>query len=96
MQFSGNSLICISNGIVVPRHVPELAAAALGNYLLHKAGGEAEIRRMLVEDIRAALAENRLAHATELLMALRNFMSEHPGAAGYLDNCSDQLAAAVR
>jgi len=77
-------------------HVPELAAAALGNYLLHKAGGKAEIRRMLVEDIRAALAENRLEHATELLMALRHFMSEHPGPAGYFDHCGDQLAMAER
>lgn len=58
-------------------HVPRIAAAALGNYLLHKAGGEAEIRHMLVDDIRAALAENRLQHATELLMALRHFVSEH-------------------
>lgn len=62
-------------------HVPEVAAAALGNYLLHKAGGETEIRRMLVDDIRAALGGNRLDHATELLMALRHFMGCHPGAA---------------
>ena len=73
-------------------HVPELAAAALGSYLLHKAGGEAEIRRMLVEDIRAALAQDRLGHATELLMALRHFMIEHPGATACL-NGVDQLAA---
>lgn len=58
-------------------HVPEVAAAALGNYLLHKVGGEMEIRRMLVDDIRAALTANRLEHATELLMALRHFMSGH-------------------
>ena len=75
-------------------HVPELAAAALGNYLLHKAGGEAEIRRMLVDDIRSALTQNRLDHATELLMALRHFVGEHPGAAGYAGNCVDQIGAA--
>lgn len=75
-------------------HVPEVAAAALGSYLLHKAGGEVEIRRMLVEDIRAALAENRLEHATELLMALRHFMSGHPGAAICSINDRDQFAAA--
>ena len=74
-------------------HVPELAAAALGNYLLHRAGGEAEIRRMLVDDIRAALAEKRLEHGTELLMALRHFMSEHPGAAAYINGCDNQFAA---
>jgi len=77
-------------------HVPELAAAALGNYLLHKAGGDAEIRRMLVEDIRGALAENRLEHATELLMALRHFMNDHPAAVGSLNGCDAQFAAAER
>ena len=67
-------------------HVPEVAAAALGSYLLHKSGGEAEIRKMLVDDIRTALASNRLKHATELLMALRHFMNEHPDA--ILNPCS--------
>jgi hypothetical protein len=61
-------------------HVPEIAAAALASYLLHRSGGEAEIRGMLVDDLRAALADNRLEHATELLMALRHFMTEHPDA----------------
>ena len=74
-------------------HVPEVAAAALGNYLLHKAGGETEIRRMLVDDIRSALTANRLEHATELLMALRHFMNCHPGAALAPGNL-DQFAAA--
>jgi hypothetical protein len=74
-------------------HVPEIAAAALGRFLLHKAGGEAEIRRMLVEEIRKALTQNRLQHATELLMALRHFMTEHPGAGL---NCDvDQAAEAI-
>jgi hypothetical protein len=61
-------------------HVPEIAAAALASYLLHRSGGEAEIRQMLVDDIRTALADNRLQHATELLMALRHFMNDHPAA----------------
>jgi len=62
-------------------HVPRIAAAALGNYLLHKTGGEAEIRKMLVDDIRSALAEKRLQHASELLMALRHFVGDHGVAA---------------
>ena len=62
-------------------HVPEVAAAAMASYLLHKAGGEKEIRRMLVDDIRAALESNRFEHATELFMALRHFVKHHPGAA---------------
>lgn len=61
-------------------HVPEIAATALANYLLHKAGGEKQILRMLVDDIHVALDQNRLKHATELFMALRHFVNHHPGA----------------
>ncbi len=63
-------------------HVPAIAAAALASYLLHQGGGEMEIRRMIVDDIRKALDEDRLRHAGELFMALRHFMSTHPRAAG--------------
>lgn len=62
-------------------HLPETAAAALASYLLHKPGGEKEIRAMLVDDIRKALDQNRLRHATELFMALRHFVNNHPEAA---------------
>ena len=61
-------------------HVPEVAATALANYLLHKIGGEKEISRMIVDDIKTALDENRLAHAAELFMALRHFVNHHPQA----------------
>jgi len=61
-------------------HVPEIAAAALGGYLLHRAGGEQEICRIIVDDLRSAVADNRLERATELLMALRHYLSEHPAA----------------
>jgi hypothetical protein len=62
-------------------HVPETAAAALANFLLHRVGGEEQIRAMLVDDIRLALDESRIRHATELFMALRHFLRDHPGAA---------------
>ncbi len=62
-------------------HIPEVAASALASYLLRRAGGADEIRAMLVDDIRTALAENRLRHASELFMALRHFLAEHPEAA---------------
>ena len=61
-------------------HLPEIAATALASYLLHKAGGEEEIIRMLVDDIHVALEQKRLKHATELFMALRHFVSHHPHA----------------
>ena len=37
---------------------------------------------MLRDDIRAALARNDRAHARELFMALRHFLSTHPEANG--------------
>jgi hypothetical protein len=61
-------------------HLPEIAAAALANLLLHRPGGECVIRRMLVDDIRRAIRQQRLDHVTELVAALRRFVSEQPGA----------------
>ncbi len=57
-------------------HIPEVAAAALANYLLHHDGGETEIRQMMSDDLSAALSEGRLQQASELLMALREFIEE--------------------
>ena len=59
-------------------HIPEIAAAALGQYLLNQERGPEKIRDMIRDDIRGALARNDRAHARELLMALRHFLSEHP------------------
>ena len=69
------------DAIAEHEHVSEIAAAALASFLLHKAGGAREVRRMIVDDIRAALSEKRLGHATELLMALRHFLNDYPDAA---------------
>jgi hypothetical protein len=63
-------------------HVPEIAAAALAGYLLHEAGGEREIRRMIVDDIHKALDEGCIEHANRLFMALRHFLTTHPRAQG--------------
>lgn len=56
-------------------HVPEVAAAILGQYLLHQEHGPDRIRAMLVDDIRAALQAGDGAHAATVLAALRHFMS---------------------
>lgn len=61
-------------------HIPDIAAAAFANYLLHVAGGPERIRVMMVDDIRKALDEGRLDHASELFMALRHFLDQHPEA----------------
>ncbi|HSL68859.1 MAG TPA: hypothetical protein VK864_01390 [Longimicrobiales bacterium] len=61
-------------------HIPEVAAAALANYLLQQAGGAVRIRTMMIEDVRNALDEGRIDHAAELFMALRHFLEQHPEA----------------
>jgi hypothetical protein len=61
-------------------HIPEIAAAALANYLLKQAGGGVRIRSMLVDDIHKALDEGRIDHAAELFSALRHFLAQHPEA----------------
>jgi len=62
-------------------HLPEIEAAAVASELLHRSGGAREIRQMLVDDMRAALARGDRPHAAELLTTLRRFVGEHPEAA---------------
>ena len=59
-------------------HLPDLAAAVLGQYLLHQQHGPDQIRRMIVDDIRRALQSGDKAHAAALFGALRHFMSSYP------------------
>ena len=61
-------------------HIPEMAAAALANYLLHQAGGPERIRAMIIEDLHKALDDGRIRHAGELFAALRHFLAEYPEA----------------
>jgi hypothetical protein len=64
-------------------HIPEMAAAALANYLLTQRHGGETIRTMIIDDIHKALDEGRVGHAAELFMALRHFLEQHPeGRAG--------------
>ena len=58
-------------------HVPEVAATALADYLMHSAGGSERIREMIVDDIHKALDDGRVRHAAELFGALRHFMDAH-------------------
>jgi len=61
-------------------HIPETAAATLGQYLLKKPGGAERIGGMIKEDIRDALGQGRKDRARELFMALRHFLDTHPEA----------------
>ena len=59
-------------------HIPEIAAAALASYLLHEQHGSEKIRDMIGDDIRNALDRRDMAHASELVAALRHFLADHP------------------
>jgi hypothetical protein len=66
------------DAIAEHEHLADIPAAALANLLLHEQHGAETIRAMMVDDIRAALAEGRKPHAAGLLAALRHFLHEHP------------------
>ena len=59
-------------------HVPEIAATALANYLLHQPHGSEAIRSMIIDDIHKALDDGRVEHAAELFGALQHFLRDHP------------------
>lgn len=61
-------------------HIPEVAAAGLGQYLLDQDHGAEKIRTMILEDITAARKRGDNDHARELVMVLRHFLDTHPDA----------------
>ena len=58
-------------------HIPEIAAAALANYLLTQPHGGETIRTMIIDDIHKALDAGRIGHAAELFMAC-GISEQHP------------------
>jgi hypothetical protein len=59
-------------------HIPEIAAAAMGRYMLKGPHGPEKVRDMIRDDIRAALRRDDKDHARELFMALRHLADAHP------------------
>ncbi|GMG82351.1 hypothetical protein LNKW23_15640 [Paralimibaculum aggregatum] len=66
------------DAIAEHEHLPEVAAAALADYLMHLPDGPHQVRDMIRDDVRAALARGDHGHAAELVAALRHFVGEHP------------------
>ena len=58
-------------------HLPEIAAAELGNYLCHTPEGEMRIKTIIRDDIAEARAGGRMRELA-LKMMLRNFILQHP------------------
>jgi hypothetical protein len=59
-------------------HVPEIAAAELGNYLARSADGQLYIKSMIRDDIREARARGERERVLRLKLLLRNFVLQHP------------------
>ena len=59
-------------------HIPEIAAAALAQYLLHREQGCSRIRDMIIDDVRMAQARGDSKEVQHLLHVLHHFLREHP------------------
>jgi len=66
-------------------HMPDIAAATLGRYLMNRPHGVDQIRQMIVDDIRVALCAGNKAHAGQLLSALRHLLTTCSKGCGPLD-----------
>ena len=60
--------------------VPEIAAAAMANYLIERRHSPEVIRDMIVDDVRAAQARGDREHVQTLLHTLHHFLRTHPEA----------------
>jgi hypothetical protein len=58
-------------------NLDEMAAVALGNYLVQTRDGERRIKKMIVEDIDSARTRGDTRHAAMLRLALKHFVAEH-------------------
>lgn len=61
-------------------HIPEIAAAALAQYLLGKEHGAEQIRDMIVGDVRQAQAAGDRQRVVHFLHVLHHFLRTHPDA----------------
>jgi hypothetical protein len=66
------------DAIAEHEHVPEIIAAEMGNYLIHRPDGVPCLKRIILDDIRASEARGDMAHAYKLRLVLRHFIQTHP------------------
>jgi hypothetical protein len=59
-------------------HLPEIAAAELGDYLVHTPDGEMRIKAIIRDDIAEARARRDRMRELGLKLLLRNFVLRHP------------------
>ena len=59
-------------------HIPQMAAAAMGSYLVHLADGVPRLKAIIRDDIAEARAKGDHVHAAKLVYVLRHFIETHP------------------
>ena len=59
-------------------HIPQIAAAELGNYLVAAPDGQFCIKRMIVDDIAHACTDGNRDRELALRLVLRDFVQQHP------------------
>ncbi len=59
-------------------HIPEIAAAELGNYLVRTPQGEMRIKTIIRDDIAEARAKGDRLRELALKLMLRNYVLQHP------------------
>jgi hypothetical protein len=61
-------------------HIDDIAAATLGEYMMHIPHGPQNVQLMICEDIAQALHAHDLPRAKGLYQVLHQFLAEHPEA----------------
>ena len=59
-------------------HVPRLVALELGHYLLETEAGIPSIKKIILDDIKAAQEKKDLVKEAKLKLVLQHFVSTHP------------------
>lgn len=63
--------------IAAHEHIPEIAAAEMGEYLMHRPGGPPLIKDMIRDDIEAAGARGDAQEVLRLKLVLRHFVETY-------------------
>ncbi len=59
-------------------HIPEIAAMEMGEYLVNSKDGIPKIKKIILDDIKAAEDTGDNEHAEELRKILKHFVTTHP------------------
>lgn len=68
------------DAIASHENLPEMAAAEMGNYLIHAPEGGKRIRRIILDDIEVAQRNGNVVQSAKLKLVLKQFIEAHPEA----------------